>query len=49
MIPDDYEVYASEEIEDHEIYVSEDTNIEGDPTIYEEAMRSQIHPSGSLP
>ena len=34
VIPDDYEVYVSEE------YVSEEFEMEGDPTLFEEAMRS---------
>jgi hypothetical protein len=39
-IPDDYEVYAAENIEWDEIYMSEDIDTEGDPTTYEAAMRS---------
>jgi hypothetical protein len=35
-----YEVYASEDTIYCEIYVSEDNDCEGDPTTYEEAMRS---------
>ena len=34
VIPDDYEVYVSEE------YVSEEFQIEGNPTSFKEAMRS---------
>jgi hypothetical protein len=39
-IPDDYEVYAAENIECDEIHMSEDIDTEGDPTTYEAAMRS---------
>lgn len=40
MISDNYEICASEETKDCEIYVSWDIDSEGDPTAYEEAMRS---------
>ena len=40
MIPDDYGVYTSVDIESDEIYMCEDIDAEGDPTIYEIAMRS---------
>jgi hypothetical protein len=39
-IPDDYEVYAAEDIGSDEIYMSEDIDTKGDPTTYEAAMRS---------
>jgi hypothetical protein len=39
-IPDGYEVYATEDTWSDEIYMSEDIDIEGDPTTYEAAMRS---------
>jgi hypothetical protein len=41
MIPSDYEVYTSVETESDEIYTSEDIDAEGDPTTYEEFMRSE--------
>jgi hypothetical protein len=41
VIPDDYEVYESVETECDEIYMSEDIDVEGDPTTYEEAMISE--------
>jgi hypothetical protein len=40
-IPDDYEVYTTEDTKSDEIYMSEDIDAEGDPTTYEEAMRSE--------
>jgi hypothetical protein len=40
VIPDDYEVYAVENTECDEIYMSGDIDTEGDPTTYEAAMRS---------
>jgi hypothetical protein len=40
-ISSDYEVYTSVDIESDEIYMSEDIDSEGDPTTYEEAMRSE--------
>jgi hypothetical protein len=40
VIPSDYEVYASIDTKSDEIYVSENIDEEGDPTAYEEAMRS---------
>jgi hypothetical protein len=39
-IPDDYEVYTTEDTGCGEIYISEDIDTEGDPTTYEVAMRS---------
>jgi hypothetical protein len=32
--------------DDYEVYVSEEIQMEGDPTSFEEAMRSVIHPNG---
>jgi hypothetical protein len=40
VIPDDYEVYPSVDTESDEIFMSEDIDVEGDPTTYKEAMRS---------
>jgi hypothetical protein len=40
VIPKDYEVYESKEIENNEVYVSEDIDTEGDPTAHEEDMRN---------
>jgi hypothetical protein len=40
-VPSDYEVYTSVETESDEIYTSEDIDAEGDPTTYEEFMRSE--------
>jgi hypothetical protein len=40
VIPSDYEVYTSVDTKNDEIYVSEDIDAEGDPTTYEETMRS---------
>lgn len=40
VIPKDYEVYEFEEIENNEVYVSEDIDTKGDPTAYKEDMRS---------
>jgi hypothetical protein len=48
MIPDDYEVYKSIDIESDEIYMSEDIDAEGDPNTYEETMRKK-HPNGYHP
>jgi hypothetical protein len=39
VIPNDYEVYTSVDIESNEIYMSEDIDAKGDTTTYEEAMR----------
>jgi hypothetical protein len=40
VILDGYEVYATENTGSDEIYMSQDIDAEGDPTTYEEAMRS---------
>jgi hypothetical protein len=32
--------------DDYEVYISEETQMEGDPTSFEEAMRSAYHPNG---
>jgi hypothetical protein len=41
VIPDDYEVYTSVDIESDKNYISEDIDAENDPTTYEEATRSE--------
>lgn len=41
VISDDYEVSEAKEAENNEIYVCENIDIKGDPTTYEEAMRSK--------
>ena len=40
MIPDDYGVYTSVDIESDEIYMCEDIEAESDPITYETATRS---------
>jgi hypothetical protein len=40
-ILNNYEFYTSVDIESDEIYMSEDIDAEGDPTTYEDAMRSE--------
>jgi hypothetical protein len=40
-ILNNYEFYRSVDIESDEIYMSEDIDAEGDPTTYEDAMRSE--------
>jgi hypothetical protein len=38
VIPNDYAVYTSLDIESDEIYMTEDIDAEGDPTAYETDM-----------